>query len=72
MNLKMRMLAFQIEQKWKKIEQNRQKMNMLIEMKVPYTSDQLIRLNDETVELGEAARKLELEYRQLHSAMLNN
>ena len=58
-------LAVQIENRWKKIGNNRRKMGALLENGETCSSPALVRLDGETALLGYQARQMERRYREL-------
>ena len=58
-------LAVQIENRWKKIGINRRKMGALLDSGEPYSSPELVRLDEETALLGYQARQMERRYWEL-------
>lgn len=58
-------LAYKIEYLWKKIRRNRKKMAALLNRREPYSSPQLVRLNQENWELWWSARQMEQRWIQL-------
>ena len=60
--LQLWLMDAKIRKKWKKVEQNRKAMEMLLQNKEAYTSERLIELNLETTRLGYEAKALEKQY----------
>lgn len=66
--VKLFLLALFIEHKWRRIGRNRQRMEILLACKEPYTSLRLVRLDENTAKLGFSAKELENRYLQIKIA----
>lgn len=65
LQMKKMFLVYKIEYQWKKIRRNRNKMEVLIKRREPYSSPRLVRLNTKNWELWWSARQMERLWSQL-------